>query len=369
MKKIFFVLLIIGFNSSLFAQIKTLKEEANEYVLEAIKLMDNEEPDKAIQLIEKALKLVPNHPTYLYEMGFAYYIKKDYKKAKNIFEDLTQSDDAEDLHFKMLGNSYDLLGKPEKAVDAYKKGLKKFPNSGKIYFELGIMSMAKENYEEAVEYWEKGIEVEPTHPSNYYWATKLFSGSNEKIWALLYGEVFMNLERNSKRTEEVSKILFEVYKTAITPKSDTAVSVDLTKKGVTITIKDPKDLEKRMSEGRLLPFEGNYVMALSPASIIIKEGTSLDAIYLMRKGLLDFWFNQFKNDKKYPNVLLDYQKQILEAGHFETYSYWLHSQGNEKEFEAWYSKNEQKFKDFGKWFNQNQLQLSPDYKLYRLQYD
>lgn len=369
MQKLGFLFVFFILSNLAFAQIKTNKEEADGYVLEAIKLMDNGNPEKAIALIERALKLSPKNPIYLYEMGYAYYMKKDYKKAKDIFEDLVDSDNAEDLYFKMLGNSYDLLGKPEKAIAAYKKGLKRFPNSGKIYLELGIMSMAKKEYNEALDYWEKGIEVEPTHPSNYYWATKLFADSSEKIWALLYGELFINLERGSKRTEEISGILFEVYKSAITSKSDTSMSVDLTKRGNTISISNPKDIEKKISSGRLLPFEGTYSLAFSPGSIALKGGTTIAGIYQTRKTLLDFWYKNFKSNEAYPNVLLDYQKQILEAGHFEAYSFWLHSRGDAKEFEAWYDKNEALFKDFVKWFTTNPLKLSMENRLYRLQYE
>lgn len=370
MRKLSFIFIFFIINYLAFGQIKSNKEEADGYVLEAIKLMDNGDPEKAILLIEKALKLSPKNSIYLYEMGYAYYMKKDYKKAKDIFEDLADSDDAQDLHYKMLGNSLDLLGKPEKAIAAYKKGIKKFPNSGKIYLELGIMSMSKKEYNEALDYWEKGIEVEPAHPSNYYWATKLFANSNEKIWALLYGELFMNLERGSKRTEEISAILFDVYKNTVTAKSDTSMSVDLTKRGTTIKISvdDIKDIEKKLSSKRLLPFEGTYTMAFAPGSIALKSGTSITGIYQTQKMLLEFWYNNFKNNEAYPNVLLDYKKQILDAGHLEAYSYWIHSKGSDKEFEEWYNKNESLFKSFVKWFTANPLKLSLEHRLYRLQY-
>jgi len=32
--------------------------------------------------------------------------------------------------------------------------------------------------------------------------------------------------------------------------------------------------------------------------------------------------------------------------------------GNEKEFEEWYSKNEEKFKAFAEWFNKNPIEVN-----------
>lgn len=65
-----------------------------------------------------------------------------------------------------------------------------------------------EDYDRAVSYYEKGVYVEPAYSSNYYRLAQLFLSSKDKFWGLIYGEIFMNLERNSQRTEEMSKWLF-----------------------------------------------------------------------------------------------------------------------------------------------------------------
>ncbi|MCH5689913.1 tetratricopeptide repeat protein [Niabella sp. W65] len=152
---------------------QTNKEKALAKGKEAIKLMDNGQLDKSIQLLEEAQKIDPEDVNYPYELGYAYYIKKDFRKASQILEGLLVHKDANDRVYQLLGNAYDHMGNSDKAIAQYEAGLKKFPNSGNLYLEMGVMQMAKQDYAKALAYYEKGIEVAPGFPSNYYWAAKI----------------------------------------------------------------------------------------------------------------------------------------------------------------------------------------------------
>ncbi len=98
----------------------------------------------------------------------------------------------------------------------YKAALKKFPNSGVLYSEYGEMLWSKKSYSDAIKQWEKGIEVDPSHSGNYYNATKYYFFTKDKIWALVYGEIFVNIESYSKRTPEIKTILLDGYKKLFT---------------------------------------------------------------------------------------------------------------------------------------------------------
>ncbi len=78
-----------------------------------------------------------------------------------------------------------------------------------------MIQLGKKDYNKALTYFEKGIEVAPNYSSNYYWCARLYCNSTEEVWGMIYGEIFMNLERNSKRTAEISKLLFDTYKKEI----------------------------------------------------------------------------------------------------------------------------------------------------------
>ncbi len=146
-----------------------------------------------------------------------------------------------DLYYELVGDCYDDMGKSDKSIDTYSDGLKKFPASGRLHLEIGIALMRKEKYNDALFHFEKGIEVNPEFPSNYYWASRIFcSYSTEKVWGMIYGEIFLNLERTTDRSKEISKLLYDTYKSQITFKGDSSVHYSFTEQN-TITIKDIKD--------------------------------------------------------------------------------------------------------------------------------
>ena len=54
--------------------------------------------------------------------------------------------------FKLMGNSYDILKKPEKAYESYDAGLEKFPKAGMLYLEKENVYWNKKDFEKALPY-------------------------------------------------------------------------------------------------------------------------------------------------------------------------------------------------------------------------
>lgn len=340
---------------------QTNKEKALTKGKEAIKLMDNGKLDESIKLLEEAQKLDPERFDYPYELAYAYYAKEDYNEAVKILEKNKTHKDATDRLFQLLGNCYDVLGKTDKAFEAYDEGLKVFPYSGMIYLEKGNVYWGKKEYGKALPFYEKGIEVDPKFPSNYYRATRIYCGSTEEVWGMIYGEIFMNLERNSKRTSEISKLIFDTYKNEIKFSSDTSISVSFSK-NATINVSDLKDPSKMK-----LPFGvGVYEPTLMFSMISVKS-IDINSLDNIRSSFVD---NYFKNgqDKTYPNVMFTYQKRVKDAGHIEAYNHWILMKGDEDGFDKWQSANKEKWDDFIKWFGDNGLKINDTNKFYSGQY-
>lgn len=340
---------------------QTNKEKALAKGKEAIKLMDNGQLDKSIQLLEEAQKIDPEDVNYPYELGYAYYIKKDFRKASQILEGLLVHKDANDRVYQLLGNAYDHMGNSDKAIAQYEAGLKKFPNSGNLYLEMGVMQMAKQDYAKALAYYEKGIEVAPGFPSNYYWAAKFYLSSDEEVWGMIYGELFMNLERGSQRTSEISKLLYDTYKKEIKFTSDTSASVSFSK-NATINVADLADPNNVKLPFGVGTYEPVLIMSIFDTKVI-----NISSLSTIRSKFVDIYF---KNgyDKKYPNALFSFQKQIKDAGHMESYNHWILMKGDEAGFTQWQSANKEKWENFIKWFTNNGIKISETNKFYRRQY-
>ena len=354
------LLLLIMTGQILYGQ-TTNEEKALAKGLEAVKLIDAGRLDESVKLLKEAQKLDPKRIDYPYELALVQYMRKDYKGAIKILEKNVGHKDVIGRVFQLLGNSYSMQGNSAKAFEIYDKGLKKFPKSGMLYLEKGNVHWGKQEYDKALSYYEKGIEIDPKFPSNYYRAARIFCNSTEEVWGMIYGEIFMNLERNSIRTAEISKLLYDTYKSEIKFTSDTSFSVSFSK-NATINISDLADPSKMR-----LPFGVGVYEPTLMFSILGEKAINMGTLNNIRCAFIDNYFNN-GHDKTYPNILFNYQKRVKEAGHIEAYNHWILMKGNEDEFSKWHSENEDKWENFVNWFTENGLKVDENNKFFRGQY-
>jgi len=367
MKNFLFLLILTIPATRAFSQSDPDKQKATELKQEAIQLMDNGDPDKAIGLLDSAQKLDPDNYVYLYETGYAYYIKKDYPKAIEVFRKTTRYKNTTDQCYQMLGNAYDYNGERNKSREAYAEGLKKFPSAGRLYMESGLLDLEDKNYDKAIASWEKGIQVDPEYSSNYYRLAKLYAQTNERIWAVFYGELFMNIERGSERTEEMSRLLFDAYKNSISFPTDTAHSVKLDMTSSVLNV-DPK---KAFKIPFRLVFTMDFIIGLTPSVLSGNQQNevTINMLSNARVSFINFWFTQKQHNQQYPNILLDFHRMLNEKGWLEPYNYWLLEKGNEQEFTQWLNGHRDKFDAFFAWFKDNPLSLDTHHLFLRTQYD
>lgn len=357
LKSINLIILLLLIGQLSFAQ--TNKELAKTKLQQAIKLEDEDgKYDEALVLIAEAQKLDPQNITYPYEMAYTYSEKKEYRKAADILEKLTTHKDVYDQVYQGLGNAYDYMGLGDKAIETYKKGLTFFPNSGKLYAELGNMQLNKKNYDDAISFYEKGIDVDPTYGSNYYRAAKIFFTGDNKLWGMIYGELFMNIDRNSNRTREISKLLMENYKNQIT--FSDGIKVSFTKNSTL----SPAEI-KLLSKVESFPTNA-YEALLKQASSGQKE-ININTLSTIRSKFIELYYKK-KYNEKYPNVLFDFQQEIEKLGHGEAYNHWIVLAGDEDGFTKWRDANETKWNAFIKWFTPNAIKLDQDHKFLKTQY-
>jgi len=357
-------ILFLGFIFLAFVQpfsAQNKKEKALIKAKTAQKLLDAGNADSAMVLLEQAIKLDPQSIDYPYELAYSMIAKKEYALALTHLQALFERKDVSDLVYELAGNCYENMQQPDKAMETYQAGLKKFTHSGRLYLESGLYETSKKEYNRALVYFEKGIETDPSFASNYYWASKLFCHSTESVWGMIYGEIFVNLERGSKRSEEISKLLFDTYKSQIKFRADTTFTVNFSK----LASPDPSD--SVAIKNKKIPFGvGAYepVMALA---VLGESEIELNALDRIRQRFVDTYFKNDMNSS-YPNILFEFQREVIKAGQFEAYNHWLLMEGDRKAFNEWHKINSEKWLSFGYWFKDHTLKLDKDHRFYRAQY-
>lgn len=356
--------LICSVFSSNFLSCQTLQELAYEKGKLAVELTDKGDFVKSLELLEQAQSLDPENYRFPYEIAYVYYLQKDYKKVIKLVSKLFTYKGIGDEVFVLWGNSYDNLKKQKKALEVYAKGLMKFPYSGKLYTEIGISYLRSNELRKSIESFEKGIELNPSYPSNYYWATKIFSNSINPGWAFIYGEIFMNLEPGSSRTVEVSQMINQIFANHVRIVNDSMVSVNLFDKSSALD----EMIRNYSSDSTIQRLSFPLILQLIAMNAAHGE-TKINekSIMRMRTKIAKDYFKK-NYDKKFPNVLFNFQKKVMDAGYWDEYNTFIILQSNKEKFELWLEQNKSRWEEFVDWVNQNSLKLNLGYRFYRNQY-
>ena len=318
MKKLFFLfasIIFLGLTGSAQDDVKTLHETAKTF-------MRSGDFDNAIVVLNRALQMDKNSLDLQKDLVMTYYLKRDFVKASEGAKVLIERDDADVVTFQIAGNVYKALEQVKDCEKMYKNALKKFPRSGPLYSEYGELLWAIKDYS-AITQWEKGIEVDPAYSGNYYNAALFYFYSKDKVWGLLYGEIFVNMESLSERGAAMKQMLLQGYKEKLFAEADIM-----------------KGEEKNKSE-----FAKAYLQTMGKQSSLASKGITTETLTMIRTRFILDWFAN--NASKYPFRLFEFQRQLLQEGMFNAYNQWLFgTTENLAAYDNWTKTNADEYNSF-----------------------
>ena len=306
-------ILVVSFFSATAQDAKQLHETARQFMLQG-------DYNNAILVLNRAVKLDSKSLEIAKDLGLNYYFARDYNKALDIYKPLLDRDDADDQCFQIAGDIYLALENPKECEKVYKKGLKKITNSGALYNAYGELLWAQQDYS-AIKQWEKGIETDPAFSRNYFNASKYYYFTTDKVWSILYGEIFLNIEPSGTATPEIKNILFEGYKKLF-------AEADLTKAN------DGKN-----------EFVTAFLQTMNKQSMLAAGGINTESLVMIRSRFILDWFNDYGG--KFPFRLFDQQRQLLQDGLFDAYNQWIFTASqNLPAYQNWITANAPDYNEF-----------------------
>jgi len=289
-KAIFLLGLFFLFVQNVFAQTATeLQSTARSY-------MQQNDYANAIVVLNKAKQIEPQNIEISKDLSLSYYMQKDNNKALEIIKPLLDREDADDQCYQIAGNIYLQMGLKEECDKLYRKGIKRFPESGPLYNELGVLLWEQKDYS-AIKQWEKGIEIDPNYSKNYYNACRYYNFTKDITWSILYGEIFVDIDPLNTRTTEIKSILLENYKKLF---ANTDVAKENNNKN---------------------KFALAFIETMNKQSSVAAAGINAESLTMIRTRFILDWYKDYAT--KFPFRLFDMQKQLLEDGMFEAYNQWL----------------------------------------------
>lgn len=328
-KSIFFISSLL-FAQSLFAQTTAQLQET------AAAFMRTGDYNNAVLVLSRAMQSSPQDLSVQKQLAQAYYYQGNYPKALEIIKPVLDNDKADDQSFLIAGNIYLHLEQPKDAQSTFKKGIKKFENSGPLYNALGEVQFNDRNYD-AIKNWEKGIATDPSYSRNYFNAARFYFLTKDKVWSILYGEIFVNMEPNSNLTSEMKEILLDSYK-----------------KYYIDALKDDK---KKKSV-----FETAYTDVMSKQAGLASQGITTESLSMIRTRFIVDWFAE-KNRPAFK--LFELEQQLLKEGMFEAYNQWLFGTAeNLSSYANWVKTHESENNAFLN-FQKNRVFKIPEGQYYR----
>lgn len=288
-------------------------------------------------VLTHALQLDPQNLEIAKDLALDYLFQKEGAKGIEVIKPLLEKDDADDQMFQIGASLYKSLDDVKEAEKVYKKGIKKFSSSGGLYNDYGETLWAQGDLT-AIKQWERGIEKDPDFSGNYYNAARFYFFSKDKIWSIIYGEMFLNLETFTTRTAEIKTILMENYKKLFS---------------------DPEFFKNTNDKSN---FEQAFLSIMNKQMDISENGINVESLTMIRARFILDWFDKY--GKKYPFRLFEYQKQLLQDGLFEAYNQWIFGVvQNLQAYQNWTTSHSPEYTEFSK-FQKNRMFKIPKGQFY-----
>lgn len=344
-KKIVLLFVCVLSSLSLIAQsVIGNTEEARVLYAKAKQYVVNRDYPNAILVYNQLARLEPRNLIYRRELAYTYYLGGDMSRATQVITPLLRAPEADEATFLTAAQIFNARSMRKQAVDAIERGIKKYPKSGILYSDYGKLFSEDKKYQKAEAAWEKGVKYEPNFHMNYYHLAKSYFVSKRPLWAIVYGETFINMERYSQRTEEVKNIVFDSYKQLIANSQlDKFVSQGELKK----INRSKSDFEKKASK------------IYTDLSNVVLGGVDINNVVMIRTRFLLRWMQV--EQEEYPFELFHFLNELAGSGHFEAYNQWLFGKASgEREYIDWVKNNSEQYSDFEQYFQNTRYQNTPE---------
>lgn len=309
---------------------------AYEFGVEGIKAIESGDFKRGIHLLKQARKLEPEQYDYAFEIGRAYLENGEARTAEKHLYPLQYHVNVQPDLYILLSRCYYELNEVRKTpdetrkkeLDALRYGIEKFPNSGRLYNELGIRKLELDQPVNALSVFENGIVNAPDHPENYFWAAKLMKATGNELWTWIYAEVFYNMTDDEEMRRTSGLLIREASQKVFSENWNP----------------EPEAMDQDLRS------------LLSSKCV---KGDALSSMHVNeRKCLMDEW-----GDTPFPiSVLIKRMELLQQKGFLDAYLASIYLETNKETFLSWLAENAEQYDAYVKWRYWNPISIDKPLK-------
>lgn len=310
-----FLIVLVSATTSI-AQTAWPSPEVEKMYQQARTAMSRGQLREAVPVFRQVVDLAPDVPEARRDLANAYQLAGSNKEALDVLEPLFKANTADEQAYRIGAVAQSALKEPQKARRLLRKGLDQYPNAGLLYKEMGTLYEQEGNKEDALGAWLDGIEHNPDYHVNYYEAAHSYIYSRKLVWAILYAEIFINIERQTPRANEARKMLLAAYKRFFFP--------------------SPTDIAAKIPPIPDNPktFEDAVAFTLKKNLAAVADGISTENLTMLRVRFIADWNDTFA--AQYPYALFIYQDKMLRDGLFDAYNQFVFGRTDDAgQYDAW----------------------------------
>jgi tetratricopeptide (TPR) repeat protein len=313
----------------------------DELIKQGIALHDQGNYNGAISRYQEVLKENPNNVLALYEMGFSYFEKKDYRRSLEIAYKTAQfKSSLLPRVYVQIGNALDELGDAKKAIETYESGIKLFPGNFLLHFNLAITYNKLGKFDEARTAVKKSAALNPNHPTSNLLLAMLFDRGSYRTPALLAACRFLIFEPKSGRSETALAI--------IRKSMQTGVSAGTNPNEINIFV----DMSAKKDEGDFTTID----LVISMATVAGKTEKNRDKTPMqLLTGSFETVFGVLAESQKSDpskftwKYYVPYFVELKKQGHTEAFVYYINQREAPPEVTEWLAQNPDKVAAFLTW--------------------
>lgn len=318
-------------------------QDPKQLVKDGIKLHDEGKYKEAISKYDEAIALDPGMYLAYYEKAFSLMSDEQYEECIKICKaSLKKFPDGEENAgiYISYGTSYDMMKKPEKAIEIYEEGIKKFPRSALLHYNKAITLYNLGKAGEAEKSIEQSIINNPNHASSHQMLSVLHEKSN-RMYSLLASLYFMGIEPTGKRAEGRLTITEDLM--GVNVKKEEG-------KGLTLTISLPED-KKAPNQFQNLEILLAVGVSLGQEELF-KNETKPEKMNRLVSVIISFLSDE---EKKGTGLGWDFYapffRQLKEKDYVETYCHTIYMTAGDEANDKWMGDHRDKVEEYWKWVN------------------
>jgi tetratricopeptide (TPR) repeat protein len=322
-------------------------------IQEGIAIHDRQAFDSAIVLYLDVLRENPDNVEALYELSYAYLEKEDYQKAAETASRGTEYDsDILPLFYVTLGTSYDALRQPQRAIDAYERGIKDFPANYLLHYNAGVTYASMKRYSDARDCFMRAMAARPDHPSSHFGLGNIFILTRYRVPAICALSRFLVLEPGSTRSDAALASIRMLLTPPVQGPPDTIMTVKgkkLKKKPVSLIV---AGLAK-IGEGDFTAVEQALVKGTGRAIDTMGEKSELDRALDKFKIIFGTLAAAGRKAGAKPSFVNDFYQpyfvELYRKGYVEPFSYYIFQSSGDSRVHRWLKANDDWVREFIAW--------------------